>query len=109
MFQKLIKFFHDHPAIKTTLITLGAGTLTAASGGAYGPKGASIAAAVTAALSLFTKRPQDAGGIPVVILTPDATKVPGPNESFKQPEQLAPEKQTTQVVTGKQGPNFYVR
>ncbi len=62
MFKKLAGWFHRHPAVKTTAVGLGSAVLTAAGNGALGPKGAVAAAAVSALLGLFIRRPQDGAG-----------------------------------------------
>ncbi len=65
MFKKIVSFFHNHPAIKTTAVAVGGAAVTAASNGMFGPKGIVIAGAVSAILGLFIRRPQDGAGQPV--------------------------------------------
>lgn len=60
MFRKIAAWFHNHPAVKTTIVgALGAAS-TAAAQGAFGPKAAATAAAVTTIIGLWVKRPVDA-------------------------------------------------
>jgi hypothetical protein len=61
MFKKLFGFFQRHPGIKTTIVGLGGAAASAAAQGAFGPKAAIAAAAVTTIVGLFVRRPQDAG------------------------------------------------
>ena len=59
-FRKVASFFHSHPGIKTTIVGGLGAAASAAAGGAFGPKAAVIAGAVSAVAGLWTKRPVDA-------------------------------------------------
>jgi hypothetical protein len=59
VFKKILAWWHRHPAIKTTIVGTAGAAAVAASQGAFGPKAAVVAGAVSAVYGLFVKRPQD--------------------------------------------------
>ena len=60
MFKKIAALFgRAWPTVKTGSLALGGAALTAAGAGAFGPKGAAAAAAVSTLIGLFSHRPQD--------------------------------------------------
>lgn len=59
-FRKIAGFFHSHPAIKSTAVAGLGAAASAAANGAFGPKAAIAAGALSALAGLWTKRPSDA-------------------------------------------------
>ena len=58
MFKSFADFFGKYwPTVKTIAITVGGAALTAAGSGAFGPKGAVAAGAISALVGLFTHKP----------------------------------------------------
>jgi hypothetical protein len=77
-FSSIAGFLHRHPGFKTTVVGIAGTALTLAGQGAFGPKGAVIAGAISGIAGLFIKRPQDGAGTAPPVSDLPSSQIPDP-------------------------------